>query len=80
MKTIAIKIPEKLDLQLQTLSRQYHISKSRIVRDAIQARLENEVECEEYSAYDLMKDGIGAIKSGCDDLGSNPKHMEGFGE
>ena len=58
----------------------HSISKSRIVRDAIQARLESEVECEEYSTYDLMKDSIGAIKSGCDDLGSNPKHMEGFGE
>ena len=33
----------------------------------------------ELSAFDLMKDGCGIIRSGVPDLATNPKHMEGFG-
>lgn len=32
------------------------------------------------SAYDLMKDFIGAVDSGVTDLGTNPKHLEGLGD
>jgi hypothetical protein len=31
------------------------------------------------TAYDLMKDGRGIVKSGIGDLATNPKHMKGFG-
>ena len=31
------------------------------------------------SAYEKMKEFCGAFDSGVDDLGSNPKHLEGFG-
>jgi hypothetical protein len=31
------------------------------------------------SAYELMKDGCGIVKSGVPNLASNPKHLEGFG-
>ena len=29
--------------------------------------------------HDLMKDACGIVDSGVSDLGSNPKHLEGFG-
>ncbi len=29
--------------------------------------------------YDVMKDVCGVVDSGIDDLGSNPKHLEGLG-
>jgi hypothetical protein len=32
------------------------------------------------SLYQLMKDYCGVADSGVDDLGSNPKHMDGFGD
>jgi hypothetical protein len=32
------------------------------------------------SAYEMMKDYCGAFDSGIEDLGSNPKHLEGFGK
>jgi hypothetical protein len=32
------------------------------------------------SAHDLMKDGCGIISSGVHDLGSNKKHMQGYGQ
>ena len=33
----------------------------------------------ELSAFDLMKDGCGIIRSGVPDLATNPKHLENFG-
>ena len=33
----------------------------------------------EVSAFDLMKDGCGIIRSGVPDLATNPKHLENFG-
>jgi hypothetical protein len=33
----------------------------------------------DVSAFDLMKDGCGIIRSGVPDLATDPKHMEGFG-
>ena len=80
MKTIAVKIPEKLDLQLQSLSKRRNVSKSRIVREAISECLKKEMNNQDLSAFDVMKGGLGIIKSDYDDLGSNPKHMDGFGE
>jgi hypothetical protein len=32
------------------------------------------------SLYQLMKDYCGVADSGVDDLGSNPRHMDGFGD
>ena len=79
MKTLAVKIPEKLDLQLQSLSKQRKVSKSKIVRDAIRECLERQKDHQELSAFDLMKDGLGILRSDCDDLASNSEHMNGFG-
>lgn len=31
------------------------------------------------SLHDLMKDSRGVVDSGVSDLGSNPKHLKGFG-
>lgn len=31
------------------------------------------------SAFDLMQDGCGIVRSGVGDLSSNPEHLEGFG-
>ena len=31
------------------------------------------------SLHDLMKDSCGIVNSGVPDLGSNPKHLKGFG-
>lgn len=34
---------------------------------------------EPVSAFEMMRAHCGKFDSGIDDLGSNPKHMEGFG-
>lgn len=31
------------------------------------------------SVYDLVKDDVGCVDAGVDDLATNPKYMEGFG-
>ena len=49
-------------------------------RNAISQCLKGEAELREFSVYDLMKDGLGIVRSNCDDLASNSKHMDGFRE
>ena len=79
MKTICIKISEALDLQLQECSRKRRVSKSSLVRDSLEKTLRKELQNPQFSAFDLMKDGFGIAASGCPDLGSNPRHLKGFG-
>lgn len=31
------------------------------------------------SAFDMMQDGCGVVRSGAGDLATNPRHLEGFG-
>jgi metal-responsive CopG/Arc/MetJ family transcriptional regulator len=56
------------------------VSKSRLVREAIAANLQEQKNQDRLSAYDIMKGACGIIKSGRRDLATNPKHMNGFGQ
>ena len=76
--TLTLKVPPELALKLEAVAARKRIPKSKFVRDALITALSQEKE--EPSLYDLMKDGIGCIKSGQRDLSTNPKHMEGFGQ
>ncbi len=83
MKTIAIKLPEDLDVRLAKRAKRLGVSKSEVAREALKQNLEesdsNSVE-EEPSAYDVLKDDLGCFESGVGDLSTNPKHMKGFGK
>jgi len=81
MKTTTVKLPDELALRLEERARRSGMSKSKLIRDWIEAgfRASDEKQEEELSAYDLMKDGCGCVDSGVTDLATNPKHMEGFG-
>lgn len=79
MKTITLKVPEALDVQLQKLADRKRISKSRLIRETLTKVLRKEMSKSEPSAYDLMKNGLGVIDSGIPDLATNPKYMEGYG-
>jgi hypothetical protein len=75
---ITCKIPEALDAALEATARSRGVSKSRLVREAIEKSFEGK-PAKGLSAYDLMKSACGVIRSGHKDLASNPKHMKGFG-
>lgn len=78
MTTITCKIPEKLDAELAAAARQRRVSKSTIVREALENRLKRGRGVAALTAYDLAKSVCGKLR-GPSDLATNPKYMEGFG-
>jgi predicted transcriptional regulator len=80
MKTMTVKLPDELAVRLEKRAKRLGVSKSALLRESLEREFRrNLVVEEEPSAYDLMKDGFGCVKSGVGDLSTNPKHMEGFG-
>ena len=78
MKTITCKLPEKLDAQLEAAAQEEGISKSQVVRNALEDRISRKRGKKSPRAYDLVKNLSGSVK-GPADLLTNPKYMENFG-
>ena len=79
MTTITCKLPEALDAELETAAEQRGVSKSAVVREAIEANLRERKKETGFSAFDVMKAGCGILRDGPRDLATHPRHMEGFG-
>ncbi len=79
MTTITCKIPERIDTELEAVAEKRGVSKSKVIREAIEANLEEQKRRVKLSAHDVMKDACGVIKGGPRDRSWNPKRMEGFG-
>jgi Arc/MetJ-type ribon-helix-helix transcriptional regulator len=79
MRTITCKIPENLDSELEALARNRRLSKSEVVRQAIETSIEREKKKAGLSAHDLMQEGCGIVKGGPRDRSWNPERMKGFG-
>ncbi len=80
VKTITCKVPEALAAQLESLARVERRSKSDLMREALEARLDAKPSSRSVSAFDLVKHLCGSLKGGPSDLATNPEHMKGFGE
>lgn len=78
MKSITLKIAESLDRRLAEEADRLGVSKSEIVRDALDAYLENGGKAKRLSCLDLVRDLAGAFE-GPPDLSTNPKYLEGYG-
>lgn len=79
MQTVSMRLPDRLVEELGRAARKRHVTKSQIVRESLEASLRPQKQ-EFVSCYDLTRDLIGSIKDGPEDLATNPKYMEGFGE
>lgn len=80
MNTLTIKIPETLEQDLIRLSKQAHISKSELVRQALQVFLARGQSAVPFvSALDQAGDLVGCFSGGPTDLSTNPEHLNGFG-
>jgi hypothetical protein len=55
------------------------VPKSTVVGKGIAVNLQEQKKPGRLSAYDVMKEACGIIKSGRRDLATNPKYMKGFG-
>ncbi|MGD0679403.1 MAG: CopG family transcriptional regulator [Polyangiaceae bacterium] len=74
MRSTSIKLPDGLDRQLTAVACKRGVSRSKIVREALEAALAKTSAAPKASelAADLMFEGPG-------DLLTNPKYMTGFG-
>ena len=78
VKTITCKLPENLDAELETAAREEGLSKSQVVRKALEDRIRRNRAKRSPRAFDLVKDLSGSVK-GPADLLTNPRCMDDFG-
>ena len=79
MTPISLKMPRRLVLEVSEAARRRGVSRSALIREALEAFLRAERADEEISALSLAADLAGAF-SGPADLSSCADHMRGFGE
>ena len=79
MITITCKIPERLDAELEAVAERRGVSKSKVVRESIEATLPEQKKQAGISAFDVMREACGIIKGGPRDIATHPRHMQGFG-
>ncbi len=74
MRTTSLKLPEALDQRLEALARARHVSRSVILREALEAYTASSGQSVTRTAGDL----VGAL-DGPSDLSTAPEHLEGYG-
>ena len=79
MKTLTLKLPEKLATQLNAYAHEQETNKSAIIREALQEYLTRKWQIQPHSFLALAEDLAGSVE-GPPDLSSNPDHMKGYGK
>jgi len=74
MKTISVKIPAELDLQLSAVAARRRESKSALIRAALDKIVESSETAAPNSCFDLAKDLAGAVE-GPSDLSRKKNYM-----
>lgn len=80
MQTISLKLPDDLLADLEREAKARRVTKSRVIRESLEAALRKGTSPVKVSCYDLTRDLVGSIKGLPKDIATNPKYMEGFGE
>ena len=78
MKTISLKLADTFDAELTAAARQRGMSKSALIRDALEKFLAINGHEETGSALSLAKDLAGCL-DGPEDLSVNPDYLRNFG-
>ena len=77
MSMLTVRVSPELEARLGAEARRRHTTRSDLVRRLIEDGLgDPEVEQPRVSCADLMRDLIGAVDSGIDDLATDPAHLE----
>lgn len=80
MKTLPVKIPAQLEADIVQASVQEHLTKSELVRRALDTYLRQRKSTTPFvSALDQAEDLVGCFSGGPSDLSSNPDHLASFG-
>ena len=80
MTTLTCHIPDSLAVRLDAFVAQEQCSKSAVLREALEAKLQSSHKQAGVKAGALVKHLRGCIKGAPADLSVNPKYLEGFGE
>ena len=80
MTTFSVKLPDPLMSQVETKSRQLGVSRSRLIRQALEKMLQQGKRDTAPFCYDLMSEFCGIIKTGSTDRSYNKRHMKGYGQ
>lgn len=78
MTTITCRISERLNAELEAVARERRVSKSAVVRQALESQARRAKRGAGPSLFDLVKHVAGRLH-GPRDLSTNGKHLEGFG-
>jgi hypothetical protein len=79
MKSLSLRLPDRLSARLERAAKKRGQSKAAVVRAALQPYLNGARSGASGSALEAVKPWIGCVE-GPGDLATNPKYMEGFGE
>ena len=78
MNTISLKVPETLAVRLENTARQRGVSKSALLRDALEAYLQTDGAERPESAL-ARAAGLVGVLSGPEDLSVNKEYLRDFG-
>ncbi len=78
MKTLSLKVSGAMDRKLAAFVARRRVSKSEVIRAALEAYLKSEGRGGAGSALDLVQDLVGCVR-GPGDLSTNAKYMKDFG-
>jgi Arc/MetJ-type ribon-helix-helix transcriptional regulator len=78
MKTLSVKVSNTLDARLALMAQRRAMSKSAVIRDALEAYLKRDGRGGAGSALDQAKDLAGCL-AGPGDLSFNKKYLKDFG-
>ena len=79
MKTVSLKLSERLARELDETAKARRMSRSDFFREALNEKLARDRKNRPESVYEITSDLCGAGESGIGDLSTNPKHLDGFG-
>ena len=78
MTTVSLKLPDPLAVRLAETARQKSMSKSALIRDALETYLRSDDAVGKDSALSLVADARGML-SGPEDLSFHKEHLGKFG-
>ena len=78
MPIMSLKVPAALDARVAAAARQRRLTKSALVREALESYLPGADVAVEGSFLELAGDLVGCVE-GPGDLSHNPKRMRGYG-
>jgi predicted transcriptional regulator len=77
--TITVKIPRSLNKRLEAEAAGQRLSKSTVIRRALDQYLMKPGLSRRQAAFETIKDLCGIIKDGPSDMSADPKYLAGFG-